>query len=415
MAKQANILSFDEAKRAARANRPSFAAPGETEPPLAIPSRRTQGTSSRQGSRSSSYRSSSHDFQGDKPPYDPYGRRVGGGRQSSVRDARFSAASGASRQAGSTSGRTASDRATSSRAASDRATSSRAASRGPSWLDDAPHESSARQASSRATRRSGGWDAFDQPRSVGCSTSAFADPGASAAPRRAVFDEQALAEEEGEETPRKKTMRDKLAAARKSRSKAKAERAFSRQFGQDGGASGASGASQAGPRAAVYKGEMGQSHRRASRMQNDAAPEQSPDKCTPRSKAASLKQSPKFIACMGALACVLFACLFLYGPAQQYYQSVREHDRLQAEYDAVAARNEALQAEVDVLGSDAGVESKAREDFGWVKEGEQAVVVYGLETSEGDAVGVNANIIPGSVEAPETWYSPVLDVVFGVK
>lgn len=405
MAKQANILSFDEAKRAARANRPSFAAPGEAEPPLAMPSRRTQGASSRQSSRSSSYRSSSHDFQSDKSLYDPYGRRVGGGRQSSVRDARFSAASGASRQAGSASGRT----------ASDRATSNRTASRGPSWLDDAPHENSARQASSRATRRSGGWDALDQSRSAGRSTSAFADPGASAAPRRAVFDEQALAEEDGEETPRKKTMRDKLAAARKSRSKAKAERAFSRQFGQDGGASGASGASQAGPRAAVYKGEMGQSHRRASRMQNDAAPEQSSDKRTPRSKAASLKQSPKFIACMGALACVLFACLFLYGPAQQYYQSVREHDRLQAEYDAVAARNEALQAEVDALGSDAGVESKAREDFGWVKEGEQAVVVYGLETSEDDAVGMNANIIPGSVEAPETWYSPVLDVVFGVK
>lgn len=410
MAKQANILSFDEAKRVARANRPSFAASGEAEPPLVMPSRRTQGTSSRQSSRSSSYRSSSHDFQGDAPLYDPYGRCVGGGRQSSVRDARSSAASGVSRSAGSAFGGGASDRAASARSAS-----GRTASWGPSWLDDAPYESGIRQVSPRATRRGSDWDGFDRSRSTGRSASSFADLDVSAAPRRAVYDEQALAEEDGEEAPRKKTMRDKLAAARKSRSKAKAERAFTRQFGQDGVASSASGASQAGPRAAVYKGEMGQSHRRASRMQNDAALEQSSGMRTPRSKAASLKQSPKFIACMGALACVLFACLFLYGPAQQYYQSVREHDRLQAEYDAVAARNEALQAEVDALGSDVGVESKAREDFGWVKEGEQAVVVYGLETSEDDAVSMNANIIPGSVEAPETWYSPVLDVVFGVK
>lgn len=291
----------------------------------------------------------------------------------------------------------------------------------------------------RTVRRSSGFadfdysfgadSVFDASRASGVSrtSGASAATAASAAPRRAIFDERALAEEEGEEAPRKKTLRDKLADGRRSRSKAKAERAFSRQFGEGGAGSNAgSSSSEVGSRAAVYKGEMGQSHRRAARMQNDAASgtasrarhahaHGAQEGRTARERIASLRQSRLLIASMGVFACALFACVFLYDPAQQYYQSLREHDRLQAEYDAVAARNEALQAEVDALGSDAGVEARAREDFGWTKEDEHAVVVYGLETSGDDEASMNANIVPGSVEAPETWYSPVLDVIFGVK
>lgn len=358
LAKQANILSFDEAKRAARANRPSFVALENDEPLPSSSSRR--GAASRSGNGTGNVRA----VRGSS-------RDARGSRRASANDFR----------------------------------SSTAHSRSASMLDGFSGNdlgASRRAAGSRASR----------------SCSAFSsEPAAQpAAPRRAIFDEQALAEEEGEDSPRKKTVRDKLDDARRSRSKAKAERAFSRQFGSEGGA-GASG-SAAGPRAAVYKGEMGQSHRRAARMQDEASPDAPSRKGHAHSVSglfASLKQSRLFIASMGALVCLVFSCAFLYDPAQQYYQSIRENARLQAEYDAVAARNEALQAEVDELGSDAGVEARAREDFGWVKEDEQAVVVYGLETTDDDEAALRANVIPGSVEAPETWYSPVLDFVFRVK
>lgn len=235
--------------------------------------------------------------------------------------------------------------------------------------------------------------------------------------RRAVFDECSLEEEEGEGASRKKTLRGKVSDARRARSKAKAERAFTRQFGSECSAGSSEGSAQTGSRAAVYKGEMGQSHRRAARMQNETAAAKTSGKRPGNVNGfdAAQKRSSRLIAAGVTLVCVLFACLFLYQPAQQYYQALREHDRLQAEYDAVAARNQALQSEVDALNSDVGVESRAREYFGWVKEGENAVVVYGVENAEDDEDGVIANIVPGSVEAPETWYSPVLDAVFGVE
>ena len=43
--------------------------------------------------------------------------------------------------------------------------------------------------------------------------------------------------------------------------------------------------------------------------------------------------------------------------------------------------------------------------------------MHGLTADAGNYEGSNftANIVPGSMEAPETWYSPVLDALFGVK
>lgn len=115
------------------------------------------------------------------------------------------------------------------------------------------------------------------------------------------------------------------------------------------------------------------------------------------------------------MACLVLSCWFLYTPAQQYYQSVREYDRLQAEYAAIEQRNVLLQVEVDALGTDAGLEDRARQEFGWVKEGEQTANVRGLAATEDSLSNLTVNIVPGSVEAPETWYSPMLDVLFGVE
>ena len=48
------------------------------------------------------------------------------------------------------------------------------------------------------------------------------------------------------------------------------------------------------------------------------------------------------------------------------------------------------------------------------KKGEQAVNVRGLDVGEDEST-FRANIVPGSVKAPETWYSKWLDPLFGVE
>lgn len=106
--------------------------------------------------------------------------------------------------------------------------------------------------------------------------------------------------------------------------------------------------------------------------------------------------------------------IFLYPSAKQYYVTMRECDRLQAEYEAIENRNANIQSEVDALATDAGVEDRAREEFGWVKTGEHAVNVRGLDVGEDEST-FRANIVPGSVKAPETWYSKWLDPLFGVE
>lgn len=201
----------------------------------------------------------------------------------------------------------------------------------------------------------------------------------------------------------------RLAQARRERAKSKADKAFTKQFGSQ-----PSDASQAGPRAAVYKGEMGAKHKRATRMQGDGAQAKASGKRARFFADGSWRSSRAFIAGVAVASCLVLTCLFLYPVAQQYYHSVRELDRLQAEYAAVEARNSAIKAEADQLATDAGVQDKARSEFGWVTKGENAVNVYGLDV-EPESGTVNANIPPGSIEAPATWYSPVLDAIFGVK
>lgn len=204
-------------------------------------------------------------------------------------------------------------------------------------------------------------------------------------------------------------MSDKVASLRRSRAKEKADRRFAQQYG---GSDRSSGAEPAGPRAAVYKTEMGTKHRRAARMQD------APDGCSSASSRSSSAHAggglPRWgVAGLVVSVCLVFSCAFLYGPAQQYYQEVRERDRLQAEYTAVQQRNDALQDEVDTLSTNEGVEDRAHEEFGWVKSDETAGSVTGIDVEkESD---FRANIVSDSIDPPDTWYSGILDPLFGVS
>lgn len=199
-------------------------------------------------------------------------------------------------------------------------------------------------------------------------------------------------------------------AKQKQKRKAKAAELFRRQFGDDIAASDASSS-----RAALYKGEMGARQRRASRMQEAEPKGSSLRGLASGFSLSSLLESKRIMFSTVAVVCVLLGVFFLYGPTQGYYKQVREHDRLALEYQAVAERNEQLQSEVNSLQTDDGVRQRAHEQLGWVENGEQSANVSGLdlESSSANSDVVIANVSSDSIKAPTTWYSPVLDAVFG--
>lgn len=202
---------------------------------------------------------------------------------------------------------------------------------------------------------------------------------------------------------------------RRKRAKDRAGRMFAEQFGSDD----ASSSGEGSPRAAVYEGKMGKNARKAARLvPSGKAVAQGLSSFNPAALLSSF-----FLSRRGVIAAVVFVCLVgsfisIYGPAQQYYQSIRDNDRTQAQYAAIEARSDALEAQNDRLTSDAGVETIAHKDYGWVKQGEQTAKVEGLSDSayakEEAGSTITANVAIGNIDYPETWYSPILDKFFGV-
>ena len=206
-------------------------------------------------------------------------------------------------------------------------------------------------------------------------------------------------------------MGERARKAKRQASKSKADREFAKRYGTDHAAT----PGDTGPRAAVYKGEMGSSHRRASRMQSEAAARgagMSAGMAGPGLSAVFRKT--RLLGAAALATCAVACCLFLYAPAQQYYQELRERDRLAVERQLVAERNEAIAAEVAHLSTPEGIQDRARKEFGWVAEGEYAVAVSGLAQEDGPA-NFQANINAAGIKAPETWYSDVLDAFFGYE
>lgn len=220
--------------------------------------------------------------------------------------------------------------------------------------------------------------------------------------------EQALASRERGSFGR---LRSRSADRRRERTKERADRAYFRQYE----AGKASDAAAGGPRAAVYKGEMGSTHKRSSRMQQQGTPGSSRSGRAPSApkSAAPFFSRPWFMGLVATALCTVFAVVTLYGPAQQLYADIREKDRLNAEYAAVVERNEAIDAQVQALGTDEGIEDMARTQLGWVRKGEHAVSVSGLEPT--DISEFRGNIVSEDIPLPDTWYSGILDPLFGIK
>ena len=219
---------------------------------------------------------------------------------------------------------------------------------------------------------------------------------------------------EPERMPQESRRPSRLESLKRSMKKRVAERKYAKQFGGDESATRAQ-AEQAGPRAAVYKGEIGAKQRQASRMLEQDAVEPS------RRRARQSSPWTRVVACLAVAACLVLSCAYLYPVAQTYYQTIRANDLLEAEYEAIAALNAELTSEIELLQTDSGIEQAAREELGWVMEDETLATVEGLastgeeEDAEGDEDDVSAYVASINVEMPETWYSPILDVIFGVE
>lgn len=202
---------------------------------------------------------------------------------------------------------------------------------------------------------------------------------------------------------------------RRERSKARADRLFSKQFAAE---SGVSGNEEGAPRAALYEGKMGASHRKSARMQRSSTAEPQTAKVNPAGWFTNLHVSARLLKIGTAVLCLVLVGVFLYMPAKQYYQAQREHDRLAAEYAVLEQRNQALNSQNTALSSRAGMEDAVRQKYGYVVNGDETAVVTGLsdtttDTSR-DGEGIEANVLSSAVKAPEEWYTPYLDAFFGL-
>lgn len=203
---------------------------------------------------------------------------------------------------------------------------------------------------------------------------------------------------------------------KRERTKARADKMFSKQFAES---TSSDASAEGAPRPALYKGKMGSTHRKSTRMQRSSSAGSSSAKINPSGWLSAIPLSPRSLKIGTAVLCVFLVCAFLYVPAQHYYQAQREHDRIVAEHAAIEDRNEALDVQNDILASDAGMEDAVRQKYGYVKKGEQVAAVTGLsdratDTSR-DSENIEASVLAGSVRAPGEWYTPFLDAFFGVE
>lgn len=194
---------------------------------------------------------------------------------------------------------------------------------------------------------------------------------------------------------------------------------FARQYAGEPSRSSVEAEAQS-PRPALYKGEMGSTHRRSARMQRSSEAGSVSAKVNPAGWFSNINLTPRNLKLGTVALCFVLAVVFLYTPAQQYYQAQRENSRLTAEYSVIEQRNEALDAQNDTLASDAGMEDAVRQKYGYVRQGDQVAIVSGLSDRvvgtalAADNSGIEANVLSSAVKAPEEWYTPFLDALFGV-
>lgn len=111
------------------------------------------------------------------------------------------------------------------------------------------------------------------------------------------------------------------------------------------------------------------------------------------------------------LIVIAIALFGLYVPGKEYYHALRDQQRLENELALNEARNAQMKEKVDGLQTPQGIEDEARENYGLVLPGENAVNVVEESTQTSPPV-VTEDVKAGSGQAPSTWYYDALDAIF---
>jgi len=114
------------------------------------------------------------------------------------------------------------------------------------------------------------------------------------------------------------------------------------------------------------------------------------------------------------LATLSLACVMVYPALQNWWKVRRDLQLLQVESQALIQRNDQIQMQIDALGTPEGIESRAREEFGWVLPGERAVNISGLP-SHSSSTALPDGIVTGSVRPQIDWVTDTLDFIFGYE
>ena len=254
-------------------------------------------------------------------------------------------------------------------------------------------------------------------RGYAAQSSAYRRSGNSQSIDRRRFDDAPEGEEE--QVPRRSAQRKQSESfsdeIRKRFRTAKADREFDRTIGARERARARAEEQEQGSRAAVYDMRMGASQRKSVRTMAEEDKKRNGGFSLPFALPFNGSLSAWATRTIVAFVAVAFAVVMLYPSCQNYYNETRQLQQLQAEYDALQEYNAQMQSQVDYLNTDAGIEDYARSELGWIRPGEHVVSVEGVTPStDNTRSSSRVYAIPaGSVAAPDTWYSGILDVIFG--
>lgn len=175
------------------------------------------------------------------------------------------------------------------------------------------------------------------------------------------------------------------------------------------------------PKAAIYEGSTRRAHKNTASFE-DARKRPMPSRY---SKATLLDRvlerlhlSGKKAVVIGVVVCVCAIIIFLYEPTRNYYQGVRMNQAKQIELQALQENLHHLETETSEIRGEEGARTLAR-NRGYAAKNETLGQVDGLSDDYSDEEVNKKRSLHRNMARrftpPDTWYSPVLDVLFGVK
>jgi len=185
--------------------------------------------------------------------------------------------------------------------------------------------------------------------------------------------------------------------------------------------SNAASAHSRAPKAAIYEGPSRRTHKNTASFE-DARKRPAPSRYSQATLLdrvlERLHLSGKKAVVIGVVVCVFAIIIFLYEPTRNYYQGLRMNQAKQIELAALQDSVQHLEANTNEIRGDEGARMLARKR-GYAANNETLGQVDGLSDDYSDQEAnklraLHRNVARGYAP-PDTWYSPVLDVLFGVK